>query len=484
MRLCPTHIVFALLLARGAFGLPTSPTLPADAPASNSIGDITTDGRCVWVATAEGLSRTCDEGLTWDHFLAGWSFSAMCFAFGRLFVAASHDIEIAGEAIPKGDGIFICRTDSEQIEWEHKTPWQLSYNAMLSYDLCVVPAGDDTILWSANWYGGLAKSTDWGETWTNVLWDYVFSEDSISVGDSGVTKDTLIDTTQINDFGTDNHYHHDRLVFAVSADTAADPPLVFVGTALGIYAIEDTFFWRASPEDGLLGSWCVALAVQYMPSGERIVWAASRSTNESEGDGICFSTDGGRTWDTLATGLMCWNFAFCGSTAYFACEQGLYRSDGLSAPEYVPVVSDEIRLPLDQMISVASVGGGLWVGSDFGLAFSPSCGSDEFTILIHRPSVPERSETYAFPSPFSPTQHGTIFFVFDNPTAGEATLTIFDFALKPVATITKTLPAGEKEMFQWDGTKPDGSYPANGIYHYRITLPDGRELWGKFALLK
>ncbi|RLG36661.1 MAG: hypothetical protein DRO01_07930 [Thermoproteota archaeon] len=70
------------------------------------------------------------------------------------------------------------------------------------------------------------------------------------------------------------------------------------------------------------------------------------------------------------------------------------------------------------------------------------------------------------------------------PAAGEVKLEIFDFALDKLFETTQDFPKGEELMFQWDGKNADGEYPANGIYLYRITLPDGAELWGKFAFMQ
>ncbi|RKZ31130.1 hypothetical protein DRQ33_07280, partial [bacterium] len=173
-------------------------------------------------------------------------------------------------------------------------------------------------------------------------------------------------------------------------------------------------------------------------------------------------------------------------TAFFACEQGFYRSVELDSIEKITIVDDEtgMSLPLDQMISSALAGETLWVGSDFGLAYTlDGCGCESFKILFHRPDVAENN-TYAFPSPFSPSQHGEIFFVFDNPLSGEVKLEIFDFAIDNVFTMTENVNKGDKAMIQWDGVDNNGEYPANGIYFYRITLPDGEKLWGKFALLR
>ncbi len=500
MFLCPFFLTIFFCFC---FAVPNRFSLASssDAPISNSIGDIVFDGTCVWVSTGEGISRTCDGGQSWQHYLSGKSFSALCCKYGRIFAASAYDSAIGGDSYPVGGKLYRATIDGDGVHWDELQPWQmtlvpgLSFVAMLSYDMVLYADGGDTVLWSANWYGGLSRSYDWGETWENILW----SDSSYNVADSGTIVDTVLyeDHDTIQAFVLENGGYYHRLFYAVTVDTAASPPIVFAGTAAGIFAIQDTLWWRsrADTATGLTGNWCVALAVQYLPSGQRIVWAASRAVPDNAGeiDGICYSTDDGITWDTLATGVMVWNFAFgCDNTAFFACEQGFYKADVVLegdsvAPQsfekiHIEDAEDGYALPLDQMISTAVVGETLWAGSDFGIAVSTNCG-EEWKILFHSEDL-GWNETYAFPSPFSPYVHGTMFFVFNNPSMGDVKLSVFDFSLDEIYSSVRKFPAGSKQMFQWDGVGSSGEYPPNGIYHYRITLPGGGELWGKFAILK
>ena len=491
MRRFCAFIIFAAGLASA---LPTSVEVePQSQIPSNSIGDITYDGEYVWISTGNGLARTRDGGTTWEYFLDGYSFSVLTYAYGRIFAASSKDTLWGTDYYPMGTGLWIADAHADSVVFQHLRPWQMTFKndtsffGMLSYDICVVPTVGDTYIYSASWYGGLARSADWGLSWENVSWIYSFHDEFGNViSDSGTVVWEVIPENQdsLADFVENEGY--DDLFFAVAVDTSESTPVVYSGTASGIFAIRGDRFYRSLPEDGLTGSWTVALAVQYPDSGGSVIWASSRSTGEGgEADGICYSADGGRTWDTLATGLICWNFAFCGDTVFFLCEQGFYRFAG-DTLEQITITDRQqnLTLPLDQMISATVAGDTVWVGSDFGLAYSlDGCACEDFHILIHREST-EAQKTYAFPSPFSPHQHGTIFFVFDNPAAGEVKLEIFDFALDKLFETTQNFPKGEELMFQWDGRSADGEYPANGIYLYRITLPDGAELWGKFAFMQ
>ena len=487
-------MVLSILMSTSLFGVSMRMTANSDdAPISNSIGDMVFDGECLWVTTGNGISCTCDGGNTWQNYLVGKSFSALMYADGKIFAASSYDTSVGENNFPAGEGLYWSYV-GDSISFEKLRPWQMvfihdtSFFGMLSYELCIAPTETDTFIYSANWYGGLSRSSDYGYNWENVFWSYAFADTyGNTIPDSGIVLwDTIPEIKDtISDFVANNGY--DDLFFAVAVDTAADPLVIFAGTASGIFAISDTQFVRSLPEDGLTGSWCVALAVQYLHSGERIIWASSRSTGSgSEFDGICFSTDDGYTWDTLAAGLICWNFAFCGDTAFFPCEQGFYRSVELDSVEKIDIYDSEqdIELPLDQMISATVANDVLWIGSDFGIAYTTDgCGCENFRISLHRQSTNDE-DTYAFPSPFSPYQHGTMFFVFNMPTSGSAKLEILDFNMDKLYTTTENFNKGEKEMFQWNGLDDDGKNPANGIYFYRITLPDGTQLWGKFAYIR
>ena len=473
-------ILIVLIIPFVAFALPITINLDSlPGPQSNSMGDLAWDGRCVWVSTGNGIARTCDGGRTWSNYLEGKGFSAMIAAYGRILAAAAYD---TNDDIPVGDGLYWTFFDS--VSWHHLTPWQmtyipsLSYYGLLSYDLAVGVFGDDTVIYSANFYGGLSRSSDWGATWVNIVFEW---------GDSGAVKDTIIPEIKdsIRQFvirtGSSNAYRF----FAVTIDTSTSPPTVYAASALGIYSFQGDSFRRFLRYDGLTSNWCVALAVQYLPEGS-VVWAGLRAVNSAVGDrnAICYTTNG-TTWDTLAMDFMCWNFAFSGDTAYFACDSGLFRSVAFGEPEKIEVYDPESSwpFPLSSMVSVLVVRGTLWVASEFGLARSTD-GGETFKVFLYRPEVAPGQKTYAFPSPFSPYIHSRMFFVFDNPVDGNVKLEIFDFALDVVYSCTKYRDAGRRAVVVWDGRDMDGEFPANSIYHYRITLPDGEQLWGKFAIIK
>lgn len=478
------------------------------APASNVGGDIIYDGNCFWVASERGLSRSCDGGNTWDNIISRFAFSSLINVNRRIFAASSYDTTIGGESYPAGGNLFRSYP-GDYSHWDIFTPWQMtyipsiSYPLMLSYDMAFAVDGNDTILFSANWYGGFTKSMDFGASWKNIIFKFTFGDTILAPElDSGKVIDTAIAVpSDVRSFVIANGISLDeiypgyppvfpRLFFSVAVDTSSHPNIVFAGTAAGIFrfAIGDSIFHRIVPDSlvGITGHWIVALAVQYLPTGS-VIWASTRSigvSGMSESDGICYSTDGGVTWDTLATGLWCWNFAFNNNSAYFACEQGLYKSEGFEQPQKIEIIDSQTGfiLPLDRMVSVINVNDTLIASSEFGLAVSYD-GGETFTLHFSRPT-PLAEQTYAFPSPFSPYEHGTIFFVFPNPSAGLTEIILYDMALEEIKRWKMNVEASDRTMAQWDGKMANGEYPSNGIYFYKIIRSDGKEFWGKFVYLR
>jgi len=451
---------------------------------SNSFGDLIFDGTCIWAATGEGLLRSCDGGRTWQTYLPEKSFSAFTYAFGKFMCASTYDSTIAGETVPIGEGFYMA-DNVEPIAFEKFTPWPfvlvsgLSFPALISYDILAVEYGDgDTAIFSANWYGGLSRSFDWGATWDHLFW-YTFYGDTAGT----MTWDTVPEIRDsIREFVIDNNADN-RKFFAVAADTAADTTVLVVGTADGIFSMKGYNYKRGSTARGLTGDWCVALYVQYTEATS-VIWASSRAKADGQSDGICFSTDHGRTWDTLITGVTCWNIAEHAGEMFFACEQGLYKAVARDTAVALDIVdaTTGIAAPVDVVISLASAGETLWVGTDFGIANS-SDGGETFNLLFNIVE-PVGSETYSFPSPFSPSHTDEMFIVFNSSTAGNVKLNIYDFTLDEIFSASKVFAAGDRLLFPWNGIANDGEYPANAIYFYRIELPSGEKLWGKFAFSK
>ena len=179
----------------------------------NSAVDIIYDGTYIWFATSKGLSGTSDRGQTWITYdvsngLNASEISAIAYANGRLWVASAHSPVINGQLIPWGDG-FNTTTDNG-ASWDSSQPAQAAFPNMLAYDIAVL----DSAVWAPCFAGGLIRSLDYGQTWSNI---YADSADSADMVD-------LIFSRRTN------------LYYSVVVDTfPCDSVVVWAGCAAGIH---------------------------------------------------------------------------------------------------------------------------------------------------------------------------------------------------------------------------------------------------------
>jgi hypothetical protein len=126
----------------------------------------------------------------------------------------------------------------------------------------------------------------------------------------------------------------------------------------------------------------------------------------------------------------------------------------------------------------------LWVGGTEGVAVSTNMGNTWHLYQAALPlSDPARAtDTYAYPNPFSPTRFAVVRFRYENPSAGEVMVTIFDFSMTKVTEPVSGVIRQAGELYEvWDGRK-NGEIVANGTYFYRIKKAGG-EVWGKVVIL-
>ena len=466
---------------------------------SNSVIDIDHDSASVWLGTGGGASSSTDGGLTWITYgtptLPSDEVSALAANDRGIWVANSHSQAEAGEAYPFGDGISVSRDGGQS--WYTSNAEQVRYYGKLSYDLALY----DTLAFSACFYGGLIRSTDYGQTWKNLFATQLDSSNADSVDYHG--------------------FHYENLsnrFFSVKTDTTEFPGIfsVWGGSAKGItrflfYADTLTQAFHTYPDSieqiyylygdttiddslQLPGNHVVALGINKVDT-LKYIWAACRPVSSGEARRVGFSIDNGQTWHevniTDPSGdddVEAWDFAFSHDTVYVATSFGLYRSSG---DYYSWTLLSGFRDPERQTFyqdnaafySADIVDGTLWAGGADGVVKSVSEGWDVFR------SQRDPTEHYAYPTPFSPkisTRRGTtIHFL---PTENtHATVKIYDFNMELVSTVADNLPRlgdVESDDIVWDGTNDKGKTVANGVYYYRIQLDYGEDLWGKVVVIK
>jgi hypothetical protein len=463
---------------------------------SNSVIDIAHDSVSVWAGTGGGAAVTFDEGDTWityggGHGLPGDEVSALAANNRGVWVANSRSETVSGERIPIGQGISLTVDDGQN--WQNFDPRQATWYGMLSYDLAVY----DSLAFSACFYGGLIRSTDYGSTWENLF-------------------PSQLDTINVDsvDFNNGAFSRLTNRFFSVQVDTSAFPDTfsVWGGSAAGIthfYFLRDmtdqTFhtypdsIYHITREDTtvadsvkLPGDFVVALGVQEM-NFERRIWAACRPAFSGYLR-VAYSADDGLTWHEAAIGGLSnsvegWDFAFKKDTVLVATGEGLFWSSGdysywTLQTGFRDIADQTFYQDNAPFYAVDIVNGVIWGGGSDGVVKSlPSGGWD-----VYR-SERDPDDHYAYPSPFSPiqsTRQGTT--IHFKPSADtRATVTVYDINLERVKTVVSRIfrrGGVESDDVVWDGTNDDGDLVANGVYFYRVEMDSGDDLWGKVVVIK
>jgi len=448
----------------------------ADSPPSNAIGDVVYNAHNgdIWVSTGSGLAVSRDGGETWESKLSGTGFAALAVLGDWVWAAASYahdDPNDPNNTLPAGDGFWVS-FDGGGTFSHCTTATGATGVGRLAYDVAILPDGADTIVYASCFYGGLIYTADRGETWQNAFPD---GADSINYGDLG------------------------HRFFAVAVDTSADPPVVWAGSAKGLYfgregkfawdrvdttghwipdsvPIHDTIWvdadsfevdsvsryyvvWRRDTLDvgRLSGNWIISLNFLY-EDDRTGVFACTRftSTNNmgTDFDAISYSFDGS-VWRQTGLGYVAWNIGFSGDTLLAACRHGLSRAfptdyntgDTLKIEGIDRNSGNFIQVFKDEVVSATRCGDAIYVGTySEGLARTFDNG-ETWEIIANFPSAGEAATqdpgakdgdseyVYAFPNPYSPRHHESCFFAFDSPDGGNVTIELFDYDINKVSTI-------------------------------------------------
>lgn len=459
----------AQILQRGGYSLEPQ---PEPRIGSNSVTDVFFYRDRIWLGTGGGLSYSSDLGQTWINVsradgLGKGGSSAIGFYGNSVWVATAFDTLTADAGrLPAGGGLSY--SDDLGKTWHHIPQPGVTNVQNITFDIAIL----DSVIWIASFGGGLKRSDDWGHSWEDVPPD---------------------------SFAFDPYRHLNHRAFSV---IAADG-ILWVGTAQGINRSTDNGrtwvnFNHQNQEQPISGNFVVALAYQRWKE-KRIIWAATvEAEGEDEFRAVSYSEDFGYSWHTTLAGVFAHNFAVYDSVVYVAADKGLFKSIdfGKTWVKFPPIRDAVSGQPLlsEEIYSVAvSPGGILWVGTPDGLAKSED-GGVTWHILRTYESLfepPNRSETYAYPNPFSPLRHnqlggeGHVRLHFRVDKTGPVSIRIFDFAMKTVRRLEsgKVYQGGGEYDALWDGRNDFGERVANGVYFYRVQLPGGKAVWGKIIVM-
>lgn len=488
-------------------------------PTSNTITDIVIEEGIIWLGTSRGLSKSVDNGENWTNFYKTEAFGeeqviAVGFNNGIIFAATGHSTNVSDQSLPEGSGL---RYSEDYGETWHKIdqPVDDAGDSLITYGINTIRALPVTTkinnitydvaftkntIWIANFAGGLRKSNNNGETWERV----VLPPDNL---DSIKPTDTLNFSLQpaAGDFGPEDYLNH-RVFSVISANDST----VYVGTAGGINKSTDNGkswvkFNFLNQEKHISGNFVTALAYD---KALKAIWAATwKAEDLNENWGVSYSTDGGQKWEISLPGERPHNFGFkyfgtppnfTSSHVFAATDNGIFRSSDQGRTWILPptIRDSETRVPISTTVFYSMNSkrledntADLWIGSTNGLAkLNESTGFWEgtWTVYLASPDVVKKSETFAFPNPFSPKfQQVKIKYITEDD-ASNVTIRLFDFGMNLVRTLIQNAPrggTGDKIEF-WDGKNEEGDVVPNGVYFYRIDIDSKEPLYGKIMVLK
>ncbi len=358
------------------------------------------------------------------------------------------------------------------------------------------------VLFSANWASGLLRSTDFGLTWERIVLppigenlltperdDYVWV-DCIEAYNSGCIK-----SFNIYDSVDDDNVKG----FGVHIDSQNR---VWFGGAGGINVSEnaltaptDSIIWRNyrtdGSSDGILGKWIVEIKED--PSTGKI-WMTNWVADKFDKHGIVATNDGGETFEQHLIGEKILGIGFKDGTIFAAGENGLFiSSDGGNSWRKSPQIkSPNTFLKEDtEFQSVTSTNDRVWIGTTDGIISSDNLGETweitrlNFPLLGGNQYDPDAKSVnaYAYPNPYSPTQHELVRIRFEVENPGEVSIRIFDFGMNLVRDLGSysANSSGDHEAV-WDGVDGKGRNVANGPYFYVIEGA-GSSVNGKILLV-
>ncbi len=437
----------------------------------NRVFSIDVEGRIVWV----GLGYTSAKGEGGEPATAGFLYSE---DGGVTFQYRFPHLDAPGDSTVRY-GVSTLKALPVVVP-EQSPPYDIDYDPLTG------------TVWVAAWASGLRRSLDAGRTWRRVV---------LPPDDLTEIIPTEPYTFQLNPRGNEPAGNYNHTAFSVLVD---EEGVIWAGTPRGVNrSTDDGSSWKRFSHDGspngLTGSWVTSIEEQPLP-GRNPVWMATWSageTGEPGADGITVTRDGGRTFEQVLRGERIIDFAFHGETVYAAGRtRGLFVSkDGGTTWTTLRHFRDKTRpdrllRPEVDVMSVATVGATLWVGSDDGLLKSTDGGQ---TWQVFRTDVPLHPqtpgdripdvETYAYPNPFSPAADQIVRIRFEAAQGDRPEIRIYDFGMNLVRRIeVEVYGPGEIEAV-WDGRDDRGLRTANGAYLYAVRA-GRRTVWGKILVLE
>jgi hypothetical protein len=451
----------------------------------NGIVDMAVKDSVLWAATGYGLNKAVynSSANTWEwksfrteQYGGKGGVTALGFMDdSTLWIATAFDTTVREDTdeavdLPAGSGLSFTRDGGQS--WTH-VPQPVDPREIIDYsptttvvqNLIYDIAFVDSTIWIASFGGGLRRSDDMGNNWQVVTTDSLFFSSGVNL----------------------NHR-------AFSLLNANDT--LWAGTADGISKSPDNglswkrFVFSNSNEQTISGNFVTALGWQ---ESSNTIWAATMEAEDANHKrGLSRSSDGGKAWERLLLDeqIFSYNFTFDGNSIFAAADKGLhYSTDNGENWNVITALKDynsgnEIFHEDYYSAAVQPLASlnRLWLGSADGLATTLLDGdltSREWQIFRSYVSIKRRTKpaVYAYPSPFSPSRHLYIRFVYDEDKKLNGPIKIYDFAMDEVASISS-----DDLKPKWDGKNSNGDPAASGVYFFRAKV-SGKVTWGKIVII-
>jgi hypothetical protein len=504
-------------------------------PAGNGIADIITIGDTIWIGSSKGVSLSTDRGANWQNFYGNAAFGtedidAIGYYRGVFWAATSHKTEANGSSLDEGSGLryttdrgLTWTTIAQPVDNDADSSIQYGINTLralpitvkiqnLTYDIAFTPG----TVWITSYAGGLRKSTDMGVHWQRV----VIPPDNLDSIKPTDTLDFCFSPSPGKFCSNANLNYRGFSVIAINDTT------VYVGTAGGINKTtnsQDTFpswvkFNHLNQVNPITGNFVVALAYD---SVNRAVWAATwQAEGLTETYGVSSSFDGGNSWNTFLGGEKAHNFGFKPQYYNFksvdviaASDNGAFRTSNSGTswilPNSIFDYNTKVHLSTNAVFSAASIinhadsTNDVWLGTGDGLTrlsenFDPdSIWQGKWKIFRSSPVLTSKTQTYAYPNPFSPKQDIIKIKYSTGGKNSNVTIKIFDFGMNYVRTVINNAPRGQFSHVvdsanlqtngvedTWDGRDDKGNIVPNGVYFYRIEFDSNNPVFGKILVLQ
>lgn len=441
--------------------LTTSPALAGDWAIidSQAVFQVEVRGQKIWAGFGNRLTYSENNGDSWSRYdtTNGFGRGAISCLFVNdtaVWSATYFDTLFYGREFFIHGGFF--RNDPEMTTWTALNNPGGQFPGHVTYDIDI----ESNVIWTANWWSSLRRSTDGGMNWTlyNPEGGFFLPRDRPA-----------------------------QRIFSV----AVRDTVIWAGSEAGLHlSINSGATWNIynfeMGQNSITGDRIICL--QWRETGSvPELWAGSWTAYDTgQVSGLSITTDLGASWRTIADGRGIWSIVFHETDAFLATDSGLLYSndDGQTFSNLTDASFPIGTKVLDVAIAPDST---LWIGTAIGLYrgdYQGAAWEKIDPILLDVPvdnsSLPGVFEIgQNIPNPFNPST--TIPVRLERRSA--LTLAVYDLLGRQRKLLADGHYSAGNHRFVWDGTDENGGHLPTGIYLYRVQA-DGFTQTRKMLLLK